>query len=111
MRAITFLYDRIPGSTRGGEKALHIGWRVLWCVAIYVGATQPSQLVWRLGDISNAAMALPNLLALLIAVGPSVFALARGGPQGRQGSHRRHARRAGGILRKSERKIRRAWQG
>ena len=76
-RAITFLYDRIPGSTRGGEKALHIGWRVLWCVAIYVGATQPSQLVWRLGDISNAAMALPNLLALALLSGV-VFALARG---------------------------------
>jgi AGCS family alanine or glycine:cation symporter len=76
-RAITFLYDRIPGSTPRGEKALHIGWRVIWCIAIYVGATQPSELVWRLGDISNAAMALPNLLALMVLSGV-VFALARG---------------------------------
>ena len=76
-RAITFIYDRVPGSTRGGEKVLHIGWRVLWCVAIYWGATQPSQLVWRLGDISNAAMALPNILALLLLSGV-VFKLARG---------------------------------
>ncbi|MEP3422967.1 MAG: alanine/glycine:cation symporter family protein [Erythrobacter sp.] len=76
-RAITFLYDRIPGSTRGGEKVLHIIWRVIWCVAIFVGATQPSQLVWRLGDISNAAMTLPNLLALLLLSGV-VFKLARG---------------------------------
>ncbi|MEP5936733.1 MAG: alanine/glycine:cation symporter family protein [Erythrobacter sp.] len=76
-RAITFIYDRVPGSTRGGEKVLHIIWRVIWCVAIFVGATQPSQLVWRLGDISNAAMALPNLLALLLLSGV-VFKLAKG---------------------------------
>ena len=76
-RAITFLYDRIPGSTRGGEKILHIIWRVIWCIGIFVGATQPSQLVWRLGDISNAAMALPNLLALALLSGV-VFKLAKG---------------------------------
>jgi AGCS family alanine or glycine:cation symporter len=76
-RALTFIYDRIPGSTRGGEKVLHMIWRVIWCIAIFVGATQPSQLVWRLGDISNAAMALPNLLALALLSGV-VFKLARG---------------------------------
>lgn len=76
-RAITFLYDRVPGSTRGGEKVLHIVWRVLWCVVIWLAAAQPSELVWRLGDISNAAMALPNLLALLLLSGV-VFKLAQG---------------------------------
>ncbi len=76
-RAITFIYDRVPGSTLGGEKVLHYIWRVLWCVAIYIGAAQPSELVWRLGDISNAAMALPNLLALALLSGV-VFKLARG---------------------------------
>ncbi|KEO89176.1 amino acid transporter [Erythrobacter longus] len=76
-RAITFIYDRIPGSTRGGEKVLHMIWRVLWCVVIYVGSTQDLTLVWRLGDISNAAMALPNLLALLLLSGV-VFKLAQG---------------------------------
>ncbi|MXP26161.1 amino acid carrier protein [Altererythrobacter indicus] len=76
-RAITFIYDRIPGSTPRGEKILHNIWRVIWCIGVYVGATQPSQLVWRLGDISNASMALPNLLALLLLSGV-VFKLARG---------------------------------
>lgn len=76
-RAITFLYDRFPGSTSGGEKTLHVVWRVVWCVAIVIGATQESNLVWRLGDISNAAMTLPNLVALLMLSGV-VFALARG---------------------------------
>ncbi|WP_209346814.1 alanine/glycine:cation symporter family protein [Pontixanthobacter sp. CEM42] len=76
-RAITFIYDRIPGSTRGGEKILHMAWRVLWCVAIYIGSYQDLTLVWRLGDISNAAMALPNLLALALLSGV-VFKLAQG---------------------------------
>ncbi|GMM93366.1 alanine/glycine:cation symporter family protein [Qipengyuania sp. MTN3-11] len=76
-RAITFIYDRVPGSSRGGEKVLHIIWRVVWCIAIFVGATQPSQLVWRLGDISNATMLLPNVIGLALLSGV-VFALARG---------------------------------
>ncbi|KLE34654.1 alanine/glycine:cation symporter family protein [Aurantiacibacter luteus] len=76
-RAITFIYDRIPGSTLGGEKVLHMGWRVLWCVAIFVGATRESDLIWRMGDIANGLMVLPNLVALLLLSGV-VFALARG---------------------------------
>ena len=76
-RAITFIYSRIKGSNRKGEKRLHIAWRLLWCVAIFIGAAQPSQLVWRLGDISNATMALPNLLALALLSGV-VFQLAKG---------------------------------
>ncbi len=76
-RAITFLYDRVPGSTRGGEKVLHMVWRVLWCVVIYIGSSQDLTLVWRLGDIANAAMALPNLLALALLSGV-VFQLAKG---------------------------------
>ena len=76
-RAITFLYDRVPGSNRRGEKALHIAWRLIWCLAIFIGSFQDLQLVWRLGDISNAAMALPNLIALALLSGV-VFKLARG---------------------------------
>ncbi|HTN14803.1 MAG TPA: sodium:alanine symporter family protein [Sphingomonadaceae bacterium] len=76
-RAITFFYDRVPGSNRKGEKTLHITWRVVWCVAIFLASTQPLELVWRLGDISNAAMALPNLVALALLSGV-VFKLARG---------------------------------
>ncbi|WP_375289220.1 alanine/glycine:cation symporter family protein [Qipengyuania sp.] len=76
-RAITFIYDRVSGSSRGGEKKLHFAWKVLWCIVIFLGAAQPSELVWRLGDISNATMALPNLLALALLSGV-VFKLARG---------------------------------
>ena len=76
-RAITFLYDRIPGSTLGGEKVLHRIWRVLWCVGIFIGASRESDLIWRMGDIANALMVLPNLLGLLLLSGV-VFALSRG---------------------------------
>lgn len=76
-RAITFIYDRIPGSTRRGEKVLHMIWRVLWCVVIYLGSSLDLTLVWRTGDIANAAMALPNLLALALLSGV-VFKLAKG---------------------------------
>ena len=76
-RAITFIYDRVPGSSLRGEHILHIAWRVIWCIFIFIGASQPSELVWRMGDISNAAMALPNLIALALLSGV-VFRLARG---------------------------------
>ncbi|WP_338242752.1 alanine/glycine:cation symporter family protein [Aurantiacibacter hainanensis] len=76
-RAITFLYDRVKGSNRAGERKLHMAWRVLWCVVIFIGAAQPSELVWRLGDISNAAMLLPNIFALILLSGV-VFKLAKG---------------------------------
>lgn len=76
-RAITFIYDRVPGSSIAGEKMLHMIWRVLWCVVIYIGSTQDLTLIWRLGDISNASMALPNLLALAMLSGV-VFKLAKG---------------------------------
>jgi AGCS family alanine or glycine:cation symporter len=75
-RAITFLYDRIPGATPGGEKRVHIVWRVIWCIAIFIGSFQDLTLVWRMGDIANAAMALPNLIALA-ALSGVVFAIAR----------------------------------
>ena len=76
-RAITFLYDQLPGASLKGEKTLHIIWRILWCVVILIGSFAPLQLVWRLGDISNAAMTLPNIIGLL-ALSGVVFALAKG---------------------------------
>ncbi len=76
-RAITYIYDQFPGATPGGERVLHMIWRLFWCVMIWVGSFQDLRLVWRMGDIANAAMALPNLIALAF-LAPVVFALARG---------------------------------
>lgn len=76
-RAITYLYDLTPGASLAGEARLHMAWRLLWCIIILIGSFAPLDLVWRLGDISNAAMALPNIIALL-ALSGVVFALAKG---------------------------------
>ena len=66
-RAATYLF---------GSKVA-IPWRLLWVTMIVVGAFQQIEFVWRMGDIANAAMALPNLIALA-ALSGIVFALARG---------------------------------
>lgn len=76
-RAIAYLYDQLPGATRSGELKLHLVWRMVWCLMIFIGSFQDLTLVWRLGDISNAAMALPNIVALM-ALSGVIFALARG---------------------------------
>jgi len=76
-RAITYLYDMIPGASPAGEKILHLIWRVLWCLVIFISASADLELIWRLGDISNAVMTFPNLIALL-ALSGVVFALAKG---------------------------------
>jgi AGCS family alanine or glycine:cation symporter len=76
-RAITYLYGRVAGHSPTGEARLHLAWRLLWCLTIFIGSFQDLTLVWRLGDIANATMAIPNLVALLLLSGV-VFALARG---------------------------------
>lgn len=76
-RAITYLYDLTPGSTLKGENRLHFAWRILWCLVIFIGSFAPLELIWRLGDISNAVMTLPNIVGLL-ALSGVVFALAKG---------------------------------
>ena len=76
-RAITYIYDQFPGANPRGERILHIAFRLFWCFMIFIGSFQDLTLVWRLGDIANASMALPNLIALAL-LSSVVFALARG---------------------------------
>jgi AGCS family alanine or glycine:cation symporter len=40
-------------------------YRVLWVVAVVIGATTKLDLVWGFADIFNGLMAIPNLIALL----------------------------------------------
>ena len=44
-------------------------YRVVFSLAVYVGATQSLQLVWNFSDIANALMAIPNLICLLAMSG------------------------------------------
>ena len=66
-RAATYLF---------GLK-LAVPFRLFWVIMIFIGSFQEIDFVWRLGDIANAAMALPNLIALALLSGV-VFALAKG---------------------------------
>jgi len=58
-----------------GVKAI-VPYRVLWILAIPVGATINLGFIWLLADTLNAMMALPNLIALLF-LSPVVFKLTR----------------------------------
>lgn len=58
-----------------GVKAL-IPFRVLWVLAIPIGATINLGMVWTIADTMNGLMALPNLVALLL-LSPIVFRLTR----------------------------------
>ena len=58
-----------------GEKAV-IPFRILWVIAIPVGAYVSLDFVWALADIMNILMAIPNLIALLL-LSPIVIMLSR----------------------------------
>lgn len=51
-------------------------YRVLWIIAIPIGAVGKLGLVWLIADILNGLMAIPNLIALL-ALSPLIFRLTR----------------------------------
>jgi len=55
-----------------GEKAIW-PYRILWVLALPVGAQFDLGLIWLIADTLNAMMALPNLIGLLI-LGPMIFA-------------------------------------
>ena len=50
--------------------------RVLWVLAIPVGAATDLGLIWLIADTLNALMAIPNLIALLL-LSPVVFTLSK----------------------------------
>jgi AGCS family alanine or glycine:cation symporter len=65
-RCIEFLF---------GVRAI-VPFRLLWVMAIPLGAVWKLDLVWGLADMLNGLMAIPNLIALLL-LSPVVFRLTR----------------------------------
>ncbi len=53
-----------------------IPFRVLWVIAVLVGATMKLGIVWGIADTLNGMMAIPNLIALLL-LSPVIFKLTR----------------------------------
>lgn len=50
--------------------------RFIWVVMVFIGALQPIDFIWRFGDIANASMAFPNLIAIML-LSPVVIAMAK----------------------------------
>ncbi len=55
---------------------VELPFRILWVLAIPVGAAANLQTIWLVADTLNAMMALPNLIALLL-LSPVIFRLTR----------------------------------
>ncbi len=74
---LTFVFSTILGWSYYGEKAVEyiigtsyiIPYRILWVLAVLVGAVLSLPIVWSLADITNALMAIPNLISLLLLTG------------------------------------------
>ena len=58
-----------------GERVV-MPYRILWVLAVLVGAVANLGVIWLIADIMNALMALPNLIALLL-LSPVIFKLTR----------------------------------
>ncbi|MGH6735122.1 MAG: alanine/glycine:cation symporter family protein [Methyloceanibacter sp.] len=79
-----FAFTTLIGWSYYSERALEYlfgvriitPFRIVWCLAIIVGATMELAFVWLLADTLNALMALPNLIALAL-LSPVVFALSK----------------------------------
>ncbi len=79
-----FAFTTLLGWSFYGEKCVEylfgvrsiIPFRVLWIIAIPMGATAKLSFIWLVADTLNGLMALPNLLALLL-LSPVVFSLTR----------------------------------
>lgn len=75
-----FAFTTILGWSYYGERSVQylfgdlaiLPYRVIWIVAIPVGATLNLGFIWLLADTLNAMMAIPNLIGLII-LGPMVF--------------------------------------
>lgn len=65
-----------------GEKAV-LPFRIIWCLFIFAGAILSVRAVWTFGDIGNALMAAPNLVAILLLSG-IVASMTRGGEYARR---------------------------
>jgi AGCS family alanine or glycine:cation symporter len=74
---LTFVFSTLVGWAYYGEKACEylfgertiLPYRSLWVVAVYVGAALPLPVVWAAADVTNALMAIPNLIAVLLLSG------------------------------------------
>jgi len=81
---ILFAFTTLLGWSYYGERCAEflfgiraiLPYRILWIVAIPIGAMGNLGLIWIVADILNGLMAIPNLIAL-VALSPIIFQLTR----------------------------------
>ena len=74
---LTFVFSTILGWSYYGEKAAEYlfgskvvkPYRYLWVIFVMIGSVMSLNIVWTFADITNALMALPNLVSLLLLSG------------------------------------------
>lgn len=79
-----FAFTTIIGWSFYGERCVEFlfgikaikPYRILWILAVPLGASVSLDFIWLLADTLNALMAIPNLIALIL-LSPVVFALTR----------------------------------
>ncbi len=82
---VIFAFTTILGWSLYGERCVEylfgvhaiLPFRLLWVIAIPVGAVMKFDFAWLVADTLNAMMAIPNLIGLLL-LSPVVFRLTRG---------------------------------
>jgi len=81
---IVFAFTTILGWSYYGERCAEFifgpksitPFRIIWCLAIPIGAITGLELIWLIADIMNAMMAIPNLTALIL-LSPVVFKISK----------------------------------
>jgi AGCS family alanine or glycine:cation symporter len=81
---ILFAFTTIIGWSYYGERcasylfgtSIIFYYRIVWVLAIFIGAIVKLEIVWAFADVLNGLMALPNLIALLL-LSPIVFSKTR----------------------------------
>jgi AGCS family alanine or glycine:cation symporter len=79
-----FAFTTVLGWSYYGERCAEflfgirviLPYRLLWLIAIIIGALGKLEIIWLLADVLNGLMAIPNLIAL-VALSPVVFQLTR----------------------------------
>lgn len=74
---LTFAFSTILGWSYYGERAVEylsgkrylIIYRMLFVIAVFVGAVVQLTVVWNIADLLNALMAIPNLISLIALTG------------------------------------------
>jgi len=74
---LTFVFSTILGWSYYGEKAAEYlfgnkiikPYRYLWVMFVMIGSVLSLNVVWTFADITNALMALPNLISLILLSG------------------------------------------